>query len=128
MRVRYGTWPANKSNDGSDLRIGDETAVCQLHSGRHTYIATIVRLSTAGADTAFESIARRSPGNFHAVVIHDIEIRIGRGNQCGPAVASGSGNHTPVFNGGILQVVVGVKEPVIGVGDQSFEFGIQVPV
>jgi len=53
VRIRHAGGPANKSDDGSDLRIHDESPIRQLHSGWHPGVAAVIRRPASGPDPAW---------------------------------------------------------------------------
>src|SRR5262245_9888756 len=103
MGVRHTAGPSKETDGRADLGIGDEASIRELHSARHADIATIVGLTAARADAAFQTITRRPPWYLHAVVVHDVEVRIGCCNQRLTVVARGGWNRSPVFGRRVLQ-------------------------
>src|SRR5262249_55383722 len=97
MRIGNATGPSHEANNGTKLRVCDEAAIRELHAARHADIAAIVRLATSRANAAFEAVARRAPWHLYIIVVHDIEIRVCRGDQCLTRIARGCWNLAPVF-------------------------------
>src|SRR5215831_4121394 len=118
-----------KDLDRSNGLVDDEAAVGDVHAARNAHIATVGRGSVAGVRAPFRTIAGIAPRDQIFLPFEKrIEVGVGRGNERGARVALTGGNDVPFLRRRVLQVVVGVEEPIARGSPEDFDLGDLVAI
>src|SRR6185437_16912728 len=94
------------------------------HSRRDADFAGGVGLVVAvGVGAAFQPGARNTPRRIAELVGKQVEILVAGVDQTLRRNALGGGQRPPVLGAGVLQVAVGIEQPVALLGDQAVDSG-----
>src|SRR5688572_6933128 len=100
-------------DDGADGFVHDEAAIHDVHTARHADLAAIGWRILARVHAAFDAHARKAPWDLVDLPLEKrVEVRVGGADERFARVTLLGRNRTPVLRRRVLQVVVGVEEPI----------------